>query len=222
MKKNIGLILGFSALLIISARLAFIAKKIECFSQYGPCPSDLIAISQSLVGTKLFWPLPKTYAQNLFSKNSQVQSINLDRLLPSTLIVRLTFRRPAGIVASVQGQGVVVDDSGYAFASASGVSLPSLFSDHVPALGTKSPWEVTQALGVLSQIRAMYPTISQSKLSGSRLDFSLPPINSVVIDLDRLDSNWYTALQVILARSKMTGKIPRKVDLRYSRPVLEY
>lgn len=44
----------------------------------------------------------------------------------------------------------------------------------------------------------------------------------VMLDLNHLPTNWQQSLQKLLTQSKISGKVPKVIDLRFAQPVLTY
>jgi hypothetical protein len=61
-----------------------------------------------------------------------------------------------------------------------------------------------------------------------KADFSPPLLKfniqntQVILDVNHLGTNWQSTLQKLLTQSKISGKVPKIIDLRFSQPVLTY
>ena len=77
----------------------FLAKHIECFTQYGSCPDKYNIVLQELYGYPLYFKLPRNEYNAKFSIFPDVAQVNLYRRLPSTIIANIQLRKAIGIKA---------------------------------------------------------------------------------------------------------------------------
>lgn len=198
----------------------FVVRRIECYTQFGTCPSSLLSPLQQYKNARMFSRFATSQLQSGFSQNSQVVQVSLYRRLPSTLVFNLRLRRPIGTVAnSVLGAQSVVDDSGIIYSTATNSALPLLLLDS-PSSNLDSD-QVT-ALKILNQIGETSPQRLVGELQGTKLVVNYPQGLSVLIDINQTMDAWYPALQLILQRSKIDGKLPHKIDMRFTNPVVTY
>ena len=81
---------------------------------------------------------------------------------------------------------------------------------------------VVDSLRILAQIRTLVSAPISARLEKNTLAAQISPATQVLINLDKPAQNWYTALQVIWERSRIEGKKPQIIDLRFKSPVLTY
>ena len=185
----------------------FLAKHIECFTQYGSCPDKYNIVLQELYGYPLYFKLPRNEYNAKFSIFPDVAQVNLYRRLPSTIIANIQLRKAIGIVKSN-----VVDEQGVVLGIADNRSnLPVLEGEFNLA-----------ALQILTEISNLTSQSVQGNLQDQTLTVRLGNAVSVLIDLQKTRTAWYSPLQAILNRSKIDGKIPQKIDLRFTSPVVTY
>src|SRR3989344_7489505 len=147
---------------ITSAAFFLTAKKVECYTQFGLCDEKFYSLSQKLKNTRLLWPLPQKTAQQLFT-SPPVKTVTLHRRLPNTLIVSLVLTRPVGIVSSVLGDSVAIDDTGQILGAASASGLPVLIVDQ-PLSESPLDHRYPQALLILTQIASLFSQPISAKL----------------------------------------------------------
>lgn len=212
----------FSVILSIVLGVQFLtAKKIECYTQFGLCDERLYALSQQLKYIRLLWPLPHKTAAALFS-SPHIKQISLRRRLPDTLIVTLKLTRPIGVVSSMLGGSATIDDSGNVLETTPASGLPVLFITEKIQTGAPLDGHVVDSLRILAQIRTLVSAPISARLEKNTLAAQISPATQVLINLDKPAQNWYTALQVIWERSRIEGKKPQIIDLRFKSPVLTY
>lgn len=218
------LLLIIIAGLFVSIHLGtFNIKKIDCFTQFGQCQSEYIDTAGFLKGYPLYQPLPRTILSQKYSSFIEIRSINFYRRLPSTLIISIELRKPIGIVSSsVLGAKAIVDDQGLIFDQANNSALPLLISSQDIQLGSKITSDQLKAINILNIISAEIGNRIYGFLSGSELTAHLSSESVIIVDTHQSFSNWGTSLQLILNRSKINGKMPRKIDLRFNNPIITY
>jgi len=97
----------------------------------------------------------------------------------------------------------------------------------LPLLKIDSPWsssnpKFTSAVWALNSIGKFFPSQIQSEFWGSYLVVYTPDSRQIIIDPQKPKSDWYPSLQSILSRSKIEAKLPKKIDLRFSQPIIIY
>ncbi|MDO8452608.1 MAG: hypothetical protein Q7S79_02550, partial [bacterium] len=124
------------------------------------------------------------------------------------------------------------DTPGYFFVDKDGIvvgfsqnsSLPVLnynSGEHNLVVGKTADDSFKEAVKLLNSLSYNF-NIQVGSLEGSTLHALLPENIKVICPLDKETSVLSGSLQLILARSKMEGNLPRVIDLRYKNPVLTY
>ena len=75
---------------------------------------------------------------------------------------------------------------------------------------------------ILTKLTALSPGPIKSDLQNGVLTAPLSSGLTIIMDIKNLKPNWESALQFILTRSKIAGKIPKTIDMRYTSPVINY
>jgi cell division septal protein FtsQ len=199
------------------------ARKIECYTQFGTCPKNILDSVNWLSGYPLFKPLPVNQVKSRLSNFEEISGLNLYRRLPSTLIISISLRHPVGSVGtSVLGARSVVDENGLVFKSASVSTLPILLLSQPPSANTRLSAQQVQSLKIMS----LLVPFSSQQVTGVLTDTTLSVMISldmeILVDIDRPISEWYPSLQLILNRSKIMAKMPHKIDLRFSSSIISY
>ena len=208
----------------LASSSVFIARNIECYTQYGSCPSEWLSLLSPLHSVPLLKPLPTKRATSLLSQSFQIGSVSLCRRLPGTLVVSLKLRQPLGSLgpAVLGSQIALVDTTGVVYSQTDSSNLPLLVTPDLPkAATTVSPSEVT-ALSFLNLLAASSPGRLVGYLTGDTLQVIYPTGLEVLVSISKSSSKWHPYLQLVLDRSKIDQKIPHKIDLRFNRPVISY
>lgn len=75
---------------------------------------------------------------------------------------------------------------------------------------------------VMDKLTALGANILDSGVKQGVLTATLSSGLTIVLNIENLPSNWDTTLQFILNRSKISGKLPKIIDLRFKSPVVTY
>jgi hypothetical protein len=201
----------------------FLAKKLECYTQYGNCSPVILGNLSWLTGTHLLRPLPVSQVRKNLKTFVDIKNINLYRKLPNTLVLSLEMRKPIGMVGQqVLGTHVIADDEGFIIGLTDKYNYPLLLNSDSATLGGKLSQNQVNSLVFLGQMNSLSEGQLVGKIDGAQLTAYFPEDFTVLLDLSHITSNWYTTLQVILTRSKILSKIPKVIDLRYSSPIVTF
>jgi cell division septal protein FtsQ len=215
------LLIGLAIFAIFSPKILY-ARIVECYTQHGVCPEEWLTNLTTLQNTPLLFPLPRTQAATILKKFTQVESVRLYRRLPSTLVVLVQVRSPLGLVGPTSQVLGVADENGIVFSLAPNLQLPHLVTSNSPQLQQKiTPLEI-MALKALNTLTPFSNNQISGELDNTSLSVQLTKETLVVIDVKKNPSSWTAPLQLILDRSKISPKVPAKIDLRFTNPVISY
>jgi len=223
-KKLLFAVILLTGLYFISPRF-LLARSVECYTQFGPCPSSVAGKLSALTHLPLLRPLPSAKVKQLLAEFPQVRSVALFRRLPSTLIVSVDLRRPLGLVLGSQSPESygLVDEDGTVFSVSSGpLELPVLKLSGPVDLNTQLTPSHTSALTAMQRLSQLGFGIPTGNLHATTLTAHMQNGLEIVINTDHSWSLWYSPLQLILDRSKISSKFPKKIDMRFTNPVLTY
>jgi cell division septal protein FtsQ len=200
-----------------------LTKKVECYTQFGTCPENIVSSLQWLLNYPLLRPLPTSRVRQQLQSFKEIKSVSLYRRLPRTLVLSIDLRKPIGTIGSqVLGMHAVADEEGVIIGQSDRQSLPLLLDDNATLPDQKLPAEKLQALKILNQLAAYTGGSVVGRINGPRLTVYLPPDTSVILDLAHPAPDWYATLQVILERSKILNKLPKVIDLRFRSPTITF
>lgn len=151
-----------------------------------------------------------------------LERVEFTKQFPGKVIATVYFRQPLVSWQSSVGR-FLVDKYGVAYAPAGSESLPQV-SDQSSTLSLGQRLTQPQlnlVRGLLTAVEGKFtPLVIKISESGVTLILSsnIQVLLTISSNLDRDIS----ALQLITTQAKIEGKIPRLVDLRYSKPLVTY
>ena len=168
-----------------------------CTTQFGPCPPQYTSVRKMSV-----FP--------------EIKTVSVTYRFPLTRHLTVQLRTPLGTIGTPDQDTVwLTDDKGVIYSQTNNLSLPLLVLNREFKLSDQLTEPEIQAQKILS---------SASHLSSSRLVGQLTG-SDVMFDLNTtqvLMKAPSASLQELIARSRIDGKLPRKIDLRFSRPIVTY
>lgn len=208
-----------AALILVTALIRTPIFQISRVTVLGDPSGKITPEILQLVQNQNIFLIDESHVQTTLKKNPLVKDLTFSKSLPNSITVTVTFRDPT---FSWQGKNGVflVDDSGFVFQSGPGAGLPTVISQNKLILGQSLPSNlISRVSQVLKGTQPYFvsintqPTAYLVALTGGTTATFDP-----TADLD-LQSQ---ALQLILAKAKIDGKLPRTVDLRFPKPVVTY
>lgn len=198
-------------------------SRVTCLTDYGACPDYLQVRVPNLVGLKWVDPIQTTALSQNFADVPEVKKITVEKKLPGSVTVNIVLRKPLGVVYSTLNRAqVATDDTGILFALRDTTNLPRLVVDSPLEIGGKLNTTEFTALTMLYQTSVVEQTELSAKIVDSALEIKNTTGQIIILSLIRQDTNWQYSLQAILTRSKIDGKVPQKIDLRFEDPVVVY
>lgn len=170
---------------------------VVCTTQFGSCPPEYLS------------------TRNLTSY-PEVKSVSVTYRFPFTRQVNIQLRTPLGAVGTPDQKSVwVADDTGVLFTQSNNLSLPLLVLTREFKLSDQLAQPEIQALRILSSASHLSSTRLVGQLIGTDLTFNL---NTTQVLMNAPSAS----LQQLSARSRIDGKLPHKIDLRFSHPIITY
>lgn len=218
-------LLGGAAALLRSDFLRI--KTIVCKTQYGPCAGEEEERLESLEGESVVF-LDSSRVKDIFVEDFKIREVYVQRVFPNKLVVFLERRKPLVAIKlrGVNEEGVfLVSKDGTVLEFTKNSSLPrlELEDNSRVVVGQKVDEEVVSALHLvyLTYKLNATPRNVEGALEKRGLVVDLGE-TTVYFARDKDPQVLVGALQLILSRSRIDGKLPKVIDLRYSNPVLEY
>lgn len=156
------------------------------------------------------------------ASGSAVLKITLAKSFPSSITATVTFRTPRYSWQTSRGR-YLVDSSGLAYQNAGSEQLPEVTDlTSSTGLGEKVEASKLALLSLLSDATAGTYTVLTATFSGSDLAATLASGSVVYVSGGGDTSQIRSALQAILAKAKIDGRLPKTIDLRYQKPVVTF
>lgn len=226
MKKQIIIsfavvIVGLLFYFIVSSSKLFSIKKVECYTQFGNCPESYLIKLDALIHQQIFAANIRKIISSQLSPVPEIDHFDIYRRIPSVLIVSVKLKSPVGVVSSgvLGSKSLMVDDSGRVYLTVENSSLPVLLTQKTVQEGDSLTTSEIQALKIISKVSLMTSLRVYGQLQENTLNIRLGSDTEIIIDIRKTD-DWNSSLQLLLSRSKITGTMPRKIDLRFNNPVV--
>ena len=129
------------------------------------------------------------------------------------------IRQPLGAISqSEQSLQYIVDQEGQVFNQASVSALPLLLMAQAPHNLDRDD---LSSLKILNRLSNLVSTRVVGQIQDGILIIQTPTTQFLFNPSQNSDS-WYTSLQQLIARSRIDGKVPHKIDLRFTHPIITY
>lgn len=217
------LFLLFAAGALVYRGQLFSFQAFSCKSQFGPCSAQEEERIKNFLGRSLFF-LDTGEVEEVLSNDFSVKGVYIQKVIPNKLNVFLEKRKPV-VAVSVLGfeEGVFLFDRDgvvLGFVESSALPLLKVGKDEHLVVGQK----VSEKLSTASKILYLTYKLEADKpvkgeLQDGRLLVETQSVD-VYYPLDKDPRVLVGALQLILVRSRIDGKLPKSIDLQYSNPVL--
>lgn len=183
--------------------------------------SATISINTDTMPNNLLFFPSDTVSSTLKKEYPQFESITIEKKWPDTLIVRFTPRVPVAILSDTLRM-VAIDRDGYVIGDSSDTTLPIIrTSTVVSATGNQiEDRSIRISLAFLTEmgqddgIREMI--IGEDRNIVVRMQDMIIYLNG---DDTGKDDAW--TLQRLLAGFRIKGSLPKSIDLRFSKPVIQ-
>lgn len=197
-------------------------NRVDCFTQYGECAEEYRDNLKFLINRPIFKNIPANQVITQFPSSGNIKSLKIYRRLPSTVVITLTLRQPVGYITNqVLGSVDGFDETGKIFPIEKTGSLPLLIASADYSAGDSITDKVFKAAEMLVKISSLTPEQITGYFSGQELRVKINDTD-IILDPESSPNNWFSSLHSILNRSKMLDKLPKKVDMRYSQPVVTF
>lgn len=220
MKKTIPFILFLATILTFFLVPYFIKVNIECKTQYGSCPEEIIK-SISIYQSKNLVSAQRGIEKTLKS-NALVSNFSMHFKLPGLLEVNVLIKKPLFAVSD-RGSGKigVVGENGKILSIVDDSPLPQIVNDESLEVGSNVS---AQDLFALKLIRGVYDMfqVGRGEIRDNSLLVVLPPNYTVTFPLEGDAQVLLGELRLTYAKieSDKTQNTYSEIDLRFKNPVL--
>lgn len=175
-----------------------------CITQFGPCPAEYLL-------------------DKFLHRRPEVYSVSTRYKFPLTLEKKVILRVPLGTIAtSSASPRYIVDTYGQVYSQSQNSALPLLLVPGAIQIGKQVTREQLNSLKALSLLS---PIFSDSPTGEFRETDLVVHVKNYEILLDPSNpdiSASLASLQQLYSRSRIDGKVPHKLDLRFRNPIITY
>lgn len=206
----------------------FRIKEISCFVGETSCTDEEKIIFADLLGENIFLCQTHNFTQKILEKYWQFEQVKIEKKLPHQIIVSLKTRQPF-FNMTMEGkkwwlldqQGFVLQEKEKAFAG-----LPQVFYSLSlqPAVGQKIEQETIQAIVQMLTSLAQEKLINYQKIMAQENVITLFTTDQLIASFSAQKNMQVQvdSLHFIVRLSKIEGKLPKFLDLRYDKPVVRF
>ena len=200
----------------------FEIDNIKCKTQFGPCGEKDEERLAEFEGES-FFSLSEDAVGDELKKDFRNRRVFTEKVFPNTLVVVVEKRKP--IIALEEKEGFfLLDQDGTIIDFGKDSPLPKMSINNGPdslVVGEKVGEEEKKAADIL-YLTSKSQKVLDSQMADRTLTLELENEVIAYYPLDQDPQVLVGALQLIIARSRIEGRFPKSIDLRYSNPVLKY
>lgn len=220
MIKKIPFVIALVAIVVFLAAPLFIKVRIECKSQYGVCPSEIVSVLDRFNGLSVYSAegnIKKVLGQDLLVANFSVQF-----KLPNNLSVNIILVKPSfAAVDRSSGKIGLVDASGKILSVSDSTTLPKVTTDIDLKAGTFVDEKTLFALKIIGGVYEMYQ-VDSGEIQNNSLLVELPSRFTVTFPLEGDTQVLLGELRLVYAKAQNSADLASysQIDLRFKNPVL--
>lgn len=220
MIKKIPFFIALTAIVIFLATPFFIKVRVECKSQYGACPSDIVSALDRFSGLSVYSAESKI--KKALKGNLLVSGFSIQFKLPNNLSVNIILIKPSfAAVDRSSGKIGLVDTSGRILSVSDSTTLPKVTTDINLKTGTFVDEKTLFALKIIGGVYEMYQ-IDNGEIQNNSLLVELPSRFTVTFPLEGDTQVLLGELRLVYARAQNSADLASysQIDLRFKNPVL--
>lgn len=196
-------------------------QTISCKTQYGPCSQEDNEVINKIIGKNLFFIKSVNYSSQLEHIYINKKAF-IEKIFPSKIAVFIEKRKAiVAIEQKLQNKFYLIDADGRVIGLRESSFLPTLIADDFEL--KEGEFVKSELISAVKILYLLYK--SQSIMTGVVEAGTLTIlIDTVTVNfpLDKDPQILVGALQLIISRSRIEGNLPKMIDLRYVKPVLNY
>lgn len=202
-------------------------------------------IENQVRGKSLFFINQRALKEKILKDFLSISDVSFEKDFPNRLLVETLPREPIAVVeivksqklatasaqiataSSVPGQRFVVDAEGLVFAKAGdffGLPLFHLFDERVPSLGENiGQKRIETASEIIENLKKDEIEVSEVFLTAfGSIEMILGDRTKVLFSGQKNPIAQVASLQLILSSTRIEGRVPRTIDLRFEKPIIKY
>jgi len=181
---------------------------------------ELVKILEKARWQNIFQLNERTLAEKIKDTDLKINQVMVQKKIPGKILVDITSRQALAVIPGV-GKFFLIDKDGLVFEEkkeAAGLPILNLDLQNIK-LGSRIDDRYKGIFLILEKLGKEVSTVSQTE---EEIKLELTDGSLIVLPVDeQLESKLY-ALQTLLNRFKIEGKRPRKIDLRFEKPIVTF
>jgi hypothetical protein len=200
----------------------FIRVKVDCKSQYGICPFQILDKLNFFNGKSLF--IAKSGMKKILKSDFLVSGYSIQFKIPNILHAEILVKKAVAAFRVNKSQSeILVDKEGIVLSTAQDSVLPVIdLEENLPGVGQNIGSANLFALNLAGGVYQMYQVRESSIREGSLL-VELPGQIRVIFPLDGDRDALLGSLRLIYSKIQEDGNLAgySQIDLRFKNPVLK-
>lgn len=199
-------------------------ENITCETQYGICSEIYTNKLVWLKGISLFKKIDEQKITSQLKDYKEIQTIKIKKQWPDKVNISISLRTVVGAISnSLDSKQIgLIDNDGVVTSVVEKTNLAQLLiPEWQTSIGNVAPIHVNSSK-ILQQVQNILHEEVIGRVTDRGLVINSKRVEEIVIDPKQSINSWYSPLQRIIDRSKIQNKMPKKIDLRFEQPVLEY
>ena len=203
----------------------FRIKKIECLRLDFPCSLKESEFFTPLIGKSIFFTSVGSCEEELKAANLKIKKIKIKKILPDKVRIEIIPREAIANLTSDKKNFFIVDEEGFIFEKQNQPlpNLPLVLFDEKFTLSTGVFFKgrVENILELIINLKRKLINSNLVRLTGiDTITLIIDERITATLSARKNHSEQLDSLQLILSRSKIEGKLPKGVDLRFEKPVV--
>ncbi|HUV46764.1 MAG TPA: FtsQ-type POTRA domain-containing protein [Candidatus Bathyarchaeia archaeon] len=207
----------------------FKISQIDCEKEKSSCSDKEKTFLVDFLGENIFLFDTKRKIDEIKVKLPYVKTVDIQKHLPHKISIRLVFRQESALLGLNETKWYLIDEESFVLAEVEkkGESLPEIIfmnSNLEPQVGRKlSNPEVSACLLVIKLCQDNFILVKKlTYLPEMSITLDLADDIYATLSAKKEITSQVDSLQFVLRQSKIEGKLPKKIDLRFSKPVAIY
>lgn len=203
-------------------------KRLDCRQGDFPCNQTIVNIFEEVKGKNIFLVNFDNLSQKVKDINPIIKKIELTKKLPDKVLIKIYPRQPVAALTVDNKIWFLIDEQNFIYKKV--FEKPS--SIPIIIVGNKYFLYLKQKINEEKIIKA---TLFLKKLKENFINFNLIVLskgqtinvfleNSIVASFsaEKKIEKQVDSLQFILRQSKIKGKLPAFIDVRFNKPIIKY
>lgn len=223
MKRSLLAVVILVVLAVLLVKFAFTVRSIDVTGDRNCLNKESIEATSHILGKNIFLINTREVRENLKKENSCLDSVSLNKKLPSKLAIDVKAKVP---VAKIDGTDLLASADGLVIKQQAQVPIPTIYlpGNIKAAQGARfTQNNILSALDITAALLKSDFTPSSVRIVGPE-DIAVYSTNeTVALFTTRMStSGQVDSLQSILTKAKIDAAKIAKIDLRFDKPIIVF